>query len=344
MESFRCDYAEGCAPQILEALQISNMEQTDGYGCDDHCYHAAKLIKERFACQNADVHFLVGGTQCNQIVISSFLRLWQSVIACQTGHINVHETGAIESLGHKVCTAVSDNGKLNPQLIQQVLQEHESEHMVVPAMVYISNTTEVGTVYTLAELQAISGFCRKNGLLLYLDGARIGSALCSDACDIQPEDYAKYCDAFYIGGTKNGALFGEAVVLVNDVLKPNFRHMIKQQGALLAKGRLLGIQFEELFKDDLFFKLAEHENKMAAMLAQGLQKLGVTFLFPAQSNQLFISLPQQVANQMATTYGFEWWGPKQNGMAGLRLVTSFATPSQRVQAFLNDLKILLQAK
>ena len=264
MIRFECDYTEGAHPRILEALIRTNMEQTKGYSEDEHCENARKLIREKCGSADADVHFLVGGTQTNMTVIAAALRPHQGVICAQSGHINVHETGAVEATGHKVLALPSEDGKITADQIKTVCDEHDhDEHMVQPGMVYISNPTENGTLYNKKELQAISEVCKEYGLPLFLDGARLGYGLAAQGNDITLPDLAQYCDVFYIGGTKVGALFGEAVVITREALKKDFRYFIKQKGGMLAKGRLLGIQFEELFRDDLYMEVSAHADRLA---------------------------------------------------------------------------------
>ncbi len=256
MYFFRNDYSEGALPQVLDALNQTNALSTVGYGLDPFCAEAASSIRRRFACPDAAVHFLMGGTQVNLTAISALLRPWEAVIAASSGHIAVHETGAVEATGHKVCTVPSGDGKLRPEQIRAVCAAHTDEHMVLPKLVYVSDSTELGTVYTRRELEALSETCRALGLALYLDGARLAVAL--DASDVRPEDLPALCDAFYIGGTKNGLLFGEALVVVREAWKSNFRHAVKQRGGMLAKGRLLGVQFQALLQDDLWLRSAAH--------------------------------------------------------------------------------------
>ena len=272
--SFKNDYSEGGHPDILNAMISTNMNQHDGYGEDSSSKEAMDILRKKMNNQNVDIHFVVGGTQANLVVISSILRPYESVIAADTGHICTHETGAIEATGHKINTVETSDGKLTSEKIKKIINEHSSEHMVKPAMVFISNSTELGTVYKRKELEEISLFCRENDLILYMDGARLGAALSSDKSDLTLEEISKLVDVFYIGGTKNGALLGEAIIISNDSLKKNFRYSIKQRGALLAKGRILGIQFKELFKDDLFFSLGKHANLMASRLGEKIQELG----------------------------------------------------------------------
>lgn len=340
MYSFTNDYSEGAHPRILEALMNANLEQNDGYGMDSHCEHAIQLIKKECGRSDVDVHFLVGGTQTNLSAISHSLRPYQAVISAATGHINVHETGAIEATGHKVCTVVKADGKLTPEDVRGVLLFHQDEHFVMPKMVYISNTTELGTQYTKEELEKLSHFCRQNDLFLFLDGARLGAALTSPINDMTIADLAALTDAFYIGGTKNGTLFGEALVICNDHLKENFRFTIKQRGALMAKGFLLGIQFETLFTDSLFYELSEHANNMAAILRKNIEALGYTFLAPSFSNQLFPIVTDVLADKLAEKYSFNIEQDLLNGTKAIRLVTSWATRETAVVEFLEDLKAL----
>ena len=257
---FQNDYSEGAHPRILETLSKTNLIQQAGYGEDQFCLEAAELIRRAIDSPDADVHFVSGGTQANFTVLSSFLRPFESVIAVDSGHICVHETGAIESTGHKIHAVQGRDGKITPAEVQAVVTAHDDEHMVRPRAVYISQSTEVGTIYSASELRTLSAVCRALNLILYLDGARLGSALTSRSADLALPELAGLVDAFYIGGTKNGALLGEAIVINNPLLQPDFRYAIKQKGGLLSKGRLLGIQFLELFKDGLYFDLARHAN------------------------------------------------------------------------------------
>lgn len=337
MFNFKNDYSEGCHPRILDALSRTNLEQTAGYGLDEHCANAAALIKKAVSCETADVHFLVGGTQTNMTAIAAFLRPHQCVLAAATGHINVHETGAIEATGHKVVTRPTPDGKLTCPLIQEMVDEHTDEHMVKPGMVYLSQSTELGTVYSKEELASIYACCRKNGLFLYIDGARLACALASNCCDLSLSDLPKLCDAFYIGGTKNGMLFGEALVLVNDVLKADFRFHIKQHGGMLAKGRLLGIQFEELFRDGLYLELGRHANAMAQQLQGALEAKGYPLLQRSPTNQVFSILTPEQYEQFSSIALFELWSTLSDGRKVIRLVTSWATEQQTVDMFLNQI-------
>jgi len=335
------DYSEGAHPAVMAALERTNLEATVGYGLDPYCAAAAEAIRRRFACPGADVHFLVGGTQTNFTAISAFLRPWEAVVAASTAHIAVHESGAIEATGHKVYVLPTPDGKLTPALIREAVMAHRTgteEHMVLPRMVYLSESTELGTVYTLDELTAIRGVCRELGLYLYLDGARLSCALTCGSCGIEPEDLPRLCDAFYIGGTKNGLLFGEALVIVREEFKPYFRNCLKQRGAMLAKGRLLGVQFQAAMEDDLWLRLGEHANRMAAGLREGIRAAGWSFLADSPTNQIFPIFPQTMVDRLAADFAFEEFDALPGGMRAIRLVTSWATTEETVSAFLAALR------
>ena len=336
--SFKNDYSEGAHLNILKALNKINFQQTEGYGEDQYCTDAAKLIRNTIQSANADIHFVSGGTQANLIVISSILKPFESVIAANTAHIAVHEAGAIEACGHKINTIEKKNGKLNPQDIKSVIDFHTDEHMVVPKLVYISNSTEVGTIYKKKELEELSLFCKQNNLFLYLDGARLGSALTSSKNDLTLSELSKLVDIFYIGGTKNGALLGEAIIINNNQFKDNFRFHMKQKGALLAKGNILGIQFKELFTDDLFFKLGKHANSMALKLSTNISKLGYKFLIKPVSNQIFPIFPNKLITQLNKKYKFYIWKKINIEESAIRLVTSWATKEKIVDKFISDLQ------
>lgn len=336
--SFKNDYSEGAHPQILQALINSNLEQQEGYGEDDYSIKAVELLRQKISNLKADIHFVSGGTQANLIVISSVLKPYESVISANTGHINVHETGAIEATGHKVNVVDSKDGKLTPSDIAQVLEYHTDEHMVKPRLVYISNTTEVGTIYRKQELEALHQFCKDHDLFLFLDGARLGSALSAKDNDLTLAELSKLVDAFYIGGTKNGALLGEAIIINNEELKKYFRFNMKQKGALLAKGRLLGIQFLELFKDDLFFKLGQQANSMAMRLSEGIEGLGYEFLSKSTSNQIFPILTNNIIEKLNKKYAFYVWSKIDDDRSAIRLVTSWATKEEAVDQFIEELR------
>lgn len=338
MYSFRNDYSEGAHPKVLRALLDTNSEQTVGYGLDPICEAARDTIRRLCGAPNSQVHFLTGGTQTNLLVTEALLQPYEAVISAHTGHVNVHETGAIEATGHKVCTVYAPDGKLTPTLVEAVVKGHSSEHMVLPRLVYISDTTEVGTVYTKAELSALRQCCDYNGLLLYLDGARLGSALTSPENDLTLPDLVSLTDAFYIGGTKNGALFGEALVL--SAPHDHFRWHIKRRGALLAKGRLLGVQFQALLENGLYFDIARHANEMAFRLRDGIAAMGYSFPIPSPSNQQFPVLPNSVIDQLRERgYSFESDHPVDEAHTCVRFVTSWATPETAIEQFLNDLAL-----
>lgn len=333
MYRFTNDYSEGAHPSILEAMTATNLEGNFGYGCDPHCEHAAALIRQKIGRPDADVHFFVGGTQTNATCICAFLRPHEAAIAAHSGHICVHETGAVEATGHKcIAMPAAPGGKLTPELVRQAVAAHPDEHMVKPRLVYVSNTTEVGGVYTTAELEALRAVCDELGLLLYLDGARLASALACGGASF--EDLGRLCDAFYIGGTKNGAIFGEAVCIMNPALKPDFRYILKQHGGMLAKGWLLGVQFEQLMRSGLYEELGEHSTRMAQQLAEGLKGLGVEFLFGSPSNQIFPILPDEVLAKLEGAFHWEVNATLEGGRSCIRLVCSWATQQAAVTAFL----------
>lgn len=340
MISFKNDYSEGALPEIMDALIASNLEQTVGYGLDEYCASAAEKIKNRINRPDAEVHFLVGGTQANQTCISAFLRSYEAVIGVKTAHINVHETGAIEATGHKVVAVEGIDGKVTPQDIRAAVEYHSDEHMVKPKMVYISDSTEIGTIYYKKELEEISACCKELGLYLYLDGARLGSALTAEGNDLTIEDIAALTDAFYIGGTKNGALFGEAVVLLNPELQREFRYSIKQHGGMLAKGRLLGIQFDRLFTDDLFFTAAAHANRMAMRLKQGLSKCGVTFMADSVTNQQFPIFTMEEVEELNKEFLFEYSDKIDDNRTAIRFCTSWATKEENVDRLIEVVKAI----
>lgn len=342
MYSFTNDYSEGAHPRILYALMESNLEQAGGYGDDPYTRKAVEVLKQRIKKNDIDIHLLSGGTQTNLTAISAFLRPHEAVIAANTGHILVHETGAIEATGHKIISIEVSDGKLNYLHLKAALDSHSDEHMVKPKLVYISNPTEIGSIYNKSELEQISQFCKENNLLLYMDGARLGSALCSSENDLELSDLGTLVDAFYIGGTKNGALMGEALVICRDSLREDFRFHMKQKGALLAKGRLLGIQFLELFRDNLYFDLAKHANKMAYLLRDEISKGGFNFLVHSPSNQIFPILPDRLIKELQKNYAFYVWSKVDDENSAIRLVTSWATKEEAVLAFIEDCQALME--
>lgn len=341
---FQCDYNEGAHPLIMQRLMETNMEQTVGYGEDPHCQRARELIREACQAPKADVHFLVGGTQANTTVISHLLRPYQGVIAADTGHINVHETGAIEATGHKVLALPNVDGKISAAQIDAAMKRHYAEdgpeHMVQPGMVYLSFPTEVGTIYSLSELQAIREVCDRYTLPLFVDGARLGYGLCSPMCDVTLPQLAALADVFYIGGTKVGALFGEAVVIVNEGLKRDFRYSIKRHGGMLAKGRLLGIQFETLFTDGLYFRIARHAVSQALRIKQVLQAKGFHMLVDSPTNQQFVILPNEVLDRLSQRFVLSPWEPMEDNRTAVRICTSWATRDENVDALIEELNKL----
>ena len=344
MYSFKNDYSEGAHPRILNALIESNLEQEEGYGEDRYTRKAIESIKNRIGRSDIDVHLLSGGTQTNMIAISAFLRPHEAAIAVSTGHILGHETGAIEATGHKILSVESSDGKITPFHLQAVLDSHPDEHMVKPKLVYISNSTEIGTIYKKNELLQLREFCDRHHLILFMDGARLGSALCSSENDLELSDLPGLVDAFYIGGTKNGALLGEALVICRDSLKEDFRYHMKQKGALLAKGRLLGIQFLELFQDNLFFELATHANKMAEILKVEIHGANISFLTDSPTNQIFPILPNYVIAELEKKYGFHIWEKVDQDYSAIRIVTSWATKEEQVAAFIEDFKKIVDKR
>ncbi len=342
MIRFNCDYLEGAHPRIMKALMDTNMVQTAGYGEDEFCNEARAKIKEVCKCEDAAVHFLVGGTQANMTVIASILRPHQAVLCVKEGHINVHETGAIEATGHKVVAIEGKDGKLSAEQIREAHRLHWTdgahEHIVQPKVVYISNPTELGTIYSKAELEAIRKACDDCNLYLFLDGARLGYGLMSEENDLTIEDVAKNCDVFYIGGTKVGALFGEAVVITNKALQEDFRYIIKQKGGMLAKGRLLGIQFLELFKDGLYFEISAHAMRLAKILKEGLEEAGYKFYANSPTNQLFVIVSNEKLEQLSKKYSYEYQMPYDETSSVVRFCTSWATKEENILALLEDIR------
>ena len=329
------DYSLGCHPAVLQALIDTNMELHDGYCEDEYCRKAADRIRELVNCLEADVHFLPGGTLMNLTALAAFLlRPHWSVISADSGHICVHETGAIEATGHKINHVKTKDGKLRPQDIEDVLVFHEDEHYVLPKAIYISDSTETGLVYTKEELLALRAVCNKRGLYIYLDGARLPMALSSEKNDVAMTDLPLICDAFYLGGTKCGAMFGEALVIVNDDLKEDMRFLIKQRGALLAKGRLMGVQFDALLEGGRYLDLGDHAVRMATQLAKGIAGKGYEFYVPQETNMVFPMFPKELAEYLATKVMFETYPVVTDTHQCIRLVTSWGTTQEEVKAFL----------
>ena len=331
---FMNDYGEGAHPLIMQRLMETNLEHTCGYGMDDYSLRAQKLLIEKVGQPQAQVHMMAGGTSANMIAIAAFLRPYEAVIAADSGHINVHETGAVEGSGHKVLVARSKDGKVLPEGVREVVAANPDEHTVFPRMVYISQSTEVGTVYTMDELRALRAVCDELGLILYMDGARLGSALA--ATGITLADLGTVCDCFYIGGTKNGMLFGEAMVIVNPALQPHFRHMIKNRGGMIAKGRLCGLMFLTAFEHDDYFAWARHANEMADMIRAAVAKSSVEFFQENTGNQVFLVFTPEQNADFEQRFAYERWGTLPDGRIAVRFVTSWATDAA-------DVKVLCDA-
>jgi len=329
------DYSLGAHPAVLEALVNTNMELHDGYCEDEYCRKAANRIRQLVKCEGADVHFVPGGTLMNLTALAAFLlRPHWSVISADSGHICVHETGAIEATGHKINHVKTKDGKLRPEDIEDVLVFHEDEHYVLPKAIYISDSTETGLVYTKEELLALRACCNRHGLYIYLDGARLPMALSSEKNDIRFEDLPQICDAFYLGGTKCGAMFGEALVIVNDDLKEDMRFLIKQRGGLLAKGRLMGVQFDALLEGGRYLDLGDHAVRAAARLAEGIAAKGYGFYVPQETNMVFPMFPKELAEFLATKVMFETYPVVTETHQCIRLVTSWGTLQDELDAFL----------
>lgn len=342
MIRFECDYTTGAHPKILEALVNTNGEACPGYGADIHCERARVMLRALCQAPEAGVHFLTGGTQANTTVIAAALRPHQGALCADTGHINTHETGAIEATGHKVLSLPAENGKLAAGQIDRYCRDHYAnpawEHMVQPGMVYLSHPTELGTVYTLAELEEISAVCRRWRLPLFVDGARLACGLA--ASDITLPDLGRLCDVFYLGGTKAGLLFGEAVVITNPALNRGFRCHIKQRGGMLAKGRLLGVQFEAFLTDELFLKIGRRETSQALRLREAFLAKGWPLLVDSPTNQQFPILPDACLTALEKDYSFEVWGRVDEGHTAVRFCTSWSTSDEDVDALIRDIQPL----
>ena len=340
MVSFESDYIAGAHPQILCRLTETNMEALPGYGTDKYCERAKAKIQQACGCEQAQVEFLVGGTQTNAVVISTLLKDYEGVIAAKTGHISTHEAGAVEQTGHEVLELPEENGKLNADTLERFLSgffaDSNHEHMTIPGMVYLSYPTEYGTLYTRDELRAIADVCKHYELILYLDGARLGYGLTCDACDLSLQEIAELCDVFYIGGTKVGALCGEAVVFTKRNRPCHFMTSIKKRGALLAKGRLLGIQFDTLFTDDLYFHISRHANEMAQRMKAILEKHGIPLYLESPTNQQFAVLEDGQMERLSGKIAFSFWEKPDEQHTVVRFATSWSTTDE-------DLKALDQA-
>lgn len=342
MIRFECDYTTGAHPKILEALVNTNSESCPGYGVDIHCERARVMLRALCQAPEAGVHFLVGGTQANTTVIAAALRPHQGVLCAETGHINVHETGAIEATGHKVLGLASADGKITAEQIDRYCRDHYDnvawEHMVQPGMVYLSHPTELGTVYTLAELETIHEVCKRWRLPLFVDGARLAVGLA--ASDVELPDLARLCDVFYLGGTKAGLLFGEAVVITNPALDRGFRCHIKQRGGMLAKGRLLGAQFEAFLADELFLEIGKKEVAQALRLRAAFEEKGYPFFVDSPTNQQFPILPNEAMAALEKNYSFEVWGKVDEEHTAVRFCTSWSTADGDVDRLIEDIQSL----
>jgi len=337
---FRNDYGEGAHPVVLDKLIRTNLEHTCGYGLDEYSLKAADLIREKCGKPDAAVHMMVGGTSANMVSLSAFMRPYEAAIAAETGHINVHETGTIEGSGHKVCIAASKDGKVLPEGVRAVVAAHTDEHMVHPRVVYISQPTEIGTVYSLEELRALRAVCDELGLILYADGARLGSALTASEATATLADMAELTDAFYIGGTKNGLYFGEALVIVNPALQKDFRYMIKNRGGMIAKGRLCGVMFLAALENDGYFAWARHANAMADIIRAGMEKGGVPQFIRTTTNQVFPVITREQEKMLAEKVEFEHWGDVDDAHVAIRFVTSWATTEEDARALAGVMEAL----
>lgn len=342
MVSFECDYLAGAHPEILKRLEETNMEPLAGYGLDRYSESAKEKIRKACGLADADVEFMVGGTQTNSVVISTMLRDWEGVIAADSGHISVHESGAVEFMGHKVIELPAKNGKLEASSVKEFLDKFYADatvdHMVFPGMVYISYPTETGTLYTKAELEELAALCREYEMPLYIDGARLGYGLMSDDCDLSLEDIARISDVFYIGGTKVGALCGEAVVFTKNNKPDHFMTSIKRRGALLAKGRLLGIQFDTLFTDDLYFKISRHAIEMAGRIKDIIRRKGWRVYMDSPTNQQLIILDGTEMAELEKHVAFDRWGVYDDNHTIVRLASSWSTTDEDIEALSKVLK------
>jgi len=344
MIRFNNDYNHGAHPAILEALTATNQDSYGGYGIDSWCEKASEEIKKYLNCDQAQVHFLIGGTQANFTVISAALRPYQGVISADSGHIHVHETGAVEHCGHKIHALPAVNGKITAE---QIAAEGElyrisgvQEHITQPKMVYLSFPTEYGTLYTKEELESISKVCKEYGMYLFIDGARMGYGLGSVANDVTCEDLARLCDVFYFGGTKCGALFGEAVVIINPLLQENFRAYMKQNGAMLAKGWLLGIQFYTLFKDGLYFEITKKADAYAMRIKEAFAKKGIPSYIESFTNQQFVILENSQMERLAEKYIFEFDRTIDENHSSVRFCTAWSTKEEEIDALVEDIALL----
>lgn len=338
---FRSDYSGGAHPHVMEALLKTNGEQTDGYGRDEHTEHAVQIIKDLIGRQDCSVHMMIGGTPANITTAAAALNPYEAAVALKDGHMYIHECGALEACGNRIITVDGFDGKLTPASIEQAWLEFVDEATVFPKLAYISQPTESGTLYSKEELIALRKACDDHDMFLYLDGARLGAALTSEANDVTIQDIAGLVDAFYIGGTKNGLLMGEAMVIFNERINRHYRWMMKQKCGLLAKGRILGVQFEALLEggeDSVFYQIGRHENKMAKLLREGIAAAGYSFEGTSKTNQIFPVLPEELVRKLEKDFFFYEWAPAKDGYQTIRLVTSWTTTEEDVNAFLDALK------
>ena len=338
---FRSDYSQGAHPKVMDALVRTNLEHTDGYGLDEHCANGAKMIQEWIGDRDCQVYMMVGGTPCNLSFIAASLKPYEWVASVRSGHIYSHETGAVEATGHRITAMDGENGKLTPKQIDEAWKEYEDEHTLLPRMAYISQPTEIGTIYSRSEMIALREKCKERGMILYVDGARLGAALTCKDNDLSIEELAQLCDGFYIGGTKNGALFGEALIIRNPEQSDHFRWMMKRQGGLLAKGRLIGAQFEALLeggKDCVYLQIAAHANEMAELLRNGLSQMGIEFYSNSVTNQVFPIFPVSMVEKLEEDFFFHRWAPESGGKVPVRLVTGWGTKKEEVEAFLEAVR------
>lgn len=344
MYCFNSDYTEGCHPLVMQRLAATNMEQTGGYGLDPYCEEARALIRSTFACPEADVHFLVGGTQANMTVVCAALRPHQAVYVASTGHPNNHEAGALEHQGHRVLTLETADGKLTAAQVKAAYEKYAgdpyNEHWAQPKMVYISQPTEIGSMYSKQELTELYAVCREAGLYLFVDGARLGYALAAPACDMTPAELAASCDVFYAGGTKCGLLFGEAVVITNAALKPDFRTIAKQNGAIMAKGRLLGVQFGAIFRDGLYFDICRKAVEQALAIRGALLERGFRFVTDSPTNQQFVLLTPAQYARLSQEFELGLTEYMDDGMLNVRICTSWATDEAQVQRLIGMIREL----
>lgn len=342
MLSFESDYTKGAHVRILERLLAANGETMPGYGSDLYCEQAKEKIRTACACPEAEIYFLVGGTQTNAAVIGTMLPAYAGVIAAQSGHVNTHEAGAIECTGHKVLTCPSHNGKLDPGEVrayaEQFYADRNREHMVYPGMVYISHPTEYGTLYTKSELEELSEICREYDMVLYADGARLGYGLAAKQTDVTLPVLAKLCDVFYIGGTKVGAMFGEAVVFTKRNAPRHFLTLVKQKGALLAKGWLLGLQFDTLFTDELYWKISRRAIETAALLKEVLRENELPFYLESPTNQQFVVLENEQMEALKPHVAFSFWEKLDEKYTVVRFATSWATTKEEIMELADLLK------